>query len=309
MKYGIWRHENAIGNSVENTIGLAKQLKRSGDTEPEIYVEHDFQKCFALCIPGIKEENVKRFSDIGIIDANILVPEAKKRGVYMPNTYGEDAMSYPAAWADLTKSPDVTLQFPYDTYQNKFDLPRNAIVMQFRECNTFDHRVVGNNEEPERFVDIEVFHELALDYANKGYKVIRLGDKKQKPMPEHPNIIDFALFDHEEKTIMDDLYAIAESRVMLSTDSGIWVMASAMKKKLVLADITSIFYPLTLGEVDEEDGMKYHFKMQKSAVIDWLPEETTKLLFKSAGYVNGKISILNNTKEEIETKIEEMIND
>lgn len=306
MKYGIWRHENAIGNSIENAIGLAKQLKRSGDTEPEIYVEHDFQKCFALCIPGIKEENVRRYIDLGIIDANILVSEAKKRGVYMPNTYGEDAMSYPAAWADLTSDPDVTLQFPYEIYQNKFGLPSDAIVMQFRERNTFDHRVVGNNEEPERFVDIEVFHKLALDYANRGFKVIRLGDKNQSKMPEHPNIIDFALFDHPEKTIMDDLYAIAESKVMLSTDSGIWVMAGAMKKNLVLSNITSVFYPLAFEE-DEDDCMKYKLKMQKSAVIDWLPEETTRLLFKSAGYVNGKISVLDNTKEEIEEMMKEML--
>ena len=61
MKYGIWRHENSIGNSAEHTIGLYKHLLRNPDPDPTIYVETEFQKWFVLCIPDIEPKNVEFF--------------------------------------------------------------------------------------------------------------------------------------------------------------------------------------------------------------------------------------------------------
>ena len=61
MKYGIWRHENSIGNSAEHTIGLYKHLLRNPDPDAVVYVENKLQEWFAFCIPCIKPENVKYY--------------------------------------------------------------------------------------------------------------------------------------------------------------------------------------------------------------------------------------------------------
>ena len=61
MKYGIWRHENALGNSAEQVVNLGNFIQEKKDMNPVIYVETEFQKDFSLCIPGVKEENIHFF--------------------------------------------------------------------------------------------------------------------------------------------------------------------------------------------------------------------------------------------------------
>lgn len=270
-KFALFRHEKSLGNSAEHTIGLYKHLVRNDIKDFEIYVETEFQKYFALCIPFVKPENIKFFPEEHC-HSNLHLTEYSK-DFYFPNVYREE-MSYPAGWADLTTKPDVTLTFPNYYYKNKKKLPKNAILLQVREANTFDKRVVGANEEPQRFVNVETFFELAEYYANKGYTVVRLGDKNQTPFPKHNNIIDFAM--EKNKTMMDDLYMINNCKCFISCDSGIWPMAVGMKKNLVLCNITS---PLNLSRA-EFFGKNLLYKFSKSAIIDWLPKKTTELLFK-----------------------------
>ena len=50
MKYGIWRHENSIGNSAEHTIGLYKHLLRNPDPDPTIYVETESQAMMMIIV-------------------------------------------------------------------------------------------------------------------------------------------------------------------------------------------------------------------------------------------------------------------
>ena len=118
------------------------------------------------------------------------------------------------------------------------------------------------------------FFKLSIHYANLGYKVYRIGDKNQTPMPEHENIVDFAKI--EDKNIMDDLYLLSKSKVFISTDSGIWPMVGGMKKNMVLTNMTSC--------------------MNKMSIIDWLPKETTKVhLKKNFIYDNTLDEIINST--------------
>ena len=297
MKYAIWRHENSLGNSAEHTIGLHKHLLRTKDSNPIIYVEHDFQRDFALCIPGIKPENIKYFKEEDCKLDSIPADEYSS-DIYIPNVY-RDHTTYPASWADLIDDPESTLLFPHEHYKNK-KLPKNTIVMHVRESNTFNKRVVGANEEPTRFVNPETFFEIAEHYANKGIQVVRIGDKNQTPFPKHPNILDFAM--EEERTMLDELYMISESRAYISCDSGIWPLIGGMKKNLILSNITSIFYPIYPwrgGSLLVENGRKL-LKVQKSAIIDWLPVETTSLLTKKI-YIddNDQMYFKDNSAEEI----------
>jgi len=296
MKYAIWRHEDSLGNSAEHTIGLHKHLLRTNDEQPIIYVEHEFQKQFVLCIPGVTEENIK-FFDRDECDLLNVADDLFTKDIYMPNAYRNE-MSYPAVWKNLADAPDTTLEFKFKDYENKYNLPQNAIVIQLREKGTFWKRHVGAEEEPERFVNPETFFRIAEHYANKGYKIVRIGDRNQTPFPKHENIIDFAL--EEERTIEDDLFLIATSKLFISCDSGIWPMAAGMKKNLLLCNVTSIYNPL---RATIEDGVP-KFKLQKIAIIDWLPAKTTAILAKKAVIVEssaGQISLglRDNTYEEI----------
>ena len=279
MKYGIWRHDDALGNSVEHVYGLAQYLETNPDDNPTIYVEREFQKYFALCIPKITEKNIKFFpkvfDNIGVSDMqNIWVEQFYKsdefKDILMPSAYAHHGKTYGGMWEDLKSSPETKLRFNEKNYINSHNIPDDTIVIQFRETNTFWKRIDGSGSEPSRFVNIDTFFKIALHYADLGYKVYRIGDKNQTPMPEHKNIVDFAKV--ENKTINDDLYLLSKCKLFISTDSGIWPMVGGMKKNMVLTNMTSC-----------------RFKMD---IVNWLPKETTKVHLK-------KDFIHDNTFEEI----------
>jgi len=93
LKFGIWRHENSIGNSAEHTIGLALYLKKNNinSSDTEVYVEHEWQKQFALCIEGLQEENIKFFEhEVTLGDVNSYFDD-----IHMPVVYGDDAFKLP----------------------------------------------------------------------------------------------------------------------------------------------------------------------------------------------------------------------
>ena len=304
MKFAIWRHENSLGNSAEHTYGLYKHLLRNDIKNAEIYVEKDFQKCFAMCIPGVEGENIRFFDEE--ICSESLYKHPFSQDIHFPNVYREE-MTYPSSWKDLSEDPDCTLEFPEHLYENKHNLPKDCILMQFRESGTFDKRVVGANEEPQRFVNIGVFFKMAEYYADKGYKVVRVGDKNQTPLPEHENIIDFAMV--EDKSMMDDLFLISTCKAFVSCDSGIWPMAAALKKNLVLCNVTSVF---TLDDkYVETNGTTKTMKKAKTSIVDWLPEETTRILYKKFQFdipdKPGYIIIKDNSFDEIKEALESFL--
>jgi hypothetical protein len=245
MKFGIFRHENAFGNSACHVYALARHLAPNKDKETIVYYEKQFQKYFAMCIPYVHRSNIKKFpvhikmdytganaSDTWGGYNNELLKDIKMPNVYpFPNTY-------PSDWSDLTKGEDVHLCFPYDIYNNKHKLPSNAIVMTIRERGTYWKRVDGNDSEPSRSVDPQTFFKIALHYADKGYTIVRLGDSNQTPMPKHDNIIDFAMY--KNRNILDDLYVISRCALHLSCDSGIWPMTVGLGKMLLVLEIILI---------------------------------------------------------------------
>ena len=47
MKYGLWRHENALGNSACHVLALGKYIRDTKDENPIIYVENTFKAKYA----------------------------------------------------------------------------------------------------------------------------------------------------------------------------------------------------------------------------------------------------------------------
>tara|TARA_R110000803_G_scaffold209367_1_gene278877 strand:- start:640 stop:1512 length:873 start_codon:yes stop_codon:yes gene_type:complete len=290
MKYAIWRHENALGNSAEHTVGLSKHLYRTNDEDPQVFVETEFQRDFALCIKGITPDRVHMFEASifdGINGGNIvdifkerLYSKELYKDVHMPPPYSYNGLMYDAMWEHLEVTNEAQLEFPFELHEDKYNIPKDAILIQIREPNTYWKRVDGANSEPSRFVEKQTFFDIALHYANLGHKVVRIGDIKQTPMPYHKNIIDLAKI--EGRTMMDDLYALATCKVFLSCDSGIWPMAGGMKKNLVLSNVTSAF--------------------NKKSIVDWLPSDTSTVLFKHR--VGG---IRDNSFEELKNSVDKFL--
>ena len=85
-------------------------------------------------------------------------------------------------------------------------------MISIREHGTYWKRWDGSTCEPERFVNINNFFDIAFYYANKGFKVYRIGDSKQTPMPSHPNIIDLAK--QINKRMLDDLFLLVKNNLL-----------------------------------------------------------------------------------------------
>lgn len=297
MKYGIWRHENSIGNSAEHTIGLYKHLLRNPDPDAVVYVENKLQEWFAFCIPCIKPENVKYYPfDISNMKNEQIYSHPFFMDVKMPSCYPFPTV-YPAVWKDLSKKPDCTLKFPDEIYDPNPELPTDAIVIHFRERGTHQKRFVGSEEETERFVNYEIMVKLIESLADFGYKIVRVGDKKMTPLPDHKNIYDFAL--NGTGKIEDELYMISRSKLFISTDSGIWPIVAGMKKSLLFTNITSPLslitqkIPIEKREFSDREnrfemnieGKKYieakiPLSLLKMDIVRWVSPKTTQFMFK-----------------------------
>jgi putative glycosyltransferase (TIGR04372 family) len=275
MKYGIWRHENALGNSAEEIVNLNYFIQEAKDENPIIYVETEFQRDYALCIPNVKPENVLFYDkEINLDNLHLNKHKFQKQleDIYMPHVYFSNfKLHYPSTWETIKTKH--TLVFPEKIYDNKHNLPKGAIVISVREPKTYWKRCDGDYCDIERYVNPQPFFEIALECAEAGYTVVRVGDNKQTPFPKHKNIIDFAFYN--DRTMLDDLFLIYHSRVYLACDSGIWPMQGGFKKNLVLSNVTS------------------SITGNKPEVVNWLSKETTRVLFKKQNPWRD------NTKEEL----------
>jgi len=279
MKYAIWRHENALGNSAEQVVNLSAFIRDNKDENPIVYVETEFQFYMVLCIPNVKYENVRYFdkNKLSLDNLHINFLENKfLHDIYMPDVYFSGLpLVYPSIWKTINNS-NFKLEFPSGLYQNKFNIPDGSIVFHVREKGTYDKRVEGSKEDLQRFVRPETFFELMYIYADMGFSVVQIGDDKQKRAPKHKNILDLC---GKNTNMLDDLYAISTSAVFLSCDSGVWPMAGGLRKNLVLSNVTSVYSR-------KKRFKKYNIEMINPEIVSWLPYKTSKVLFKES--IKGK---------------------
>lgn len=296
MKYGIWRHENALGNSAEQVVNLSSFIIKNKDRNPIIYVETEFQFYMALCIPNVKYENVRYFSkdklDLDTLNINFLKNKFLY-DIYMPDVYFSGLpLVYPSTWKDINQS-NFKLVFPDTIYKNKFNIPNNSIVFHIREKGTYYKRFDGSNADPQRFVNPKTILELMYLYADMGFQVVQIGDKNQTRVRKHKNILNLC---EEDTNILDDLYVINNSLVFLSCDSGIWPMAGGLKKNLVLSNITSVFNR-------KRRFRNYNLEMINPEIVSWLSLKTSKVLFKE--FSNG--IFFDNTINDLKTAVDSFL--
>jgi len=134
--------------------------------------------------------------------------------------------------------PIVHIEIPKD-YKKMFDVKEKTICFHVRES------IIRKNEagwydsnyhkhEPERFVTSEPYIKLAVELANDGWNIIVLGDKGSTAFPKHKNI--FNLCHLEDKTLMDDFYAVSKCDYIVASTSCMQVAGRAFGKKVLHSD-------------------------------------------------------------------------
>lgn len=271
-KIGVWRHENSIGNSAEHVINVAKAIKEKKE-DVIVFVETDFQEHFARCIQ--QEIKIEYFpKELVEYKNNFNYNHEFFDDIHMPDCY-PFKKTYPSTWSNLKNCSDITLKFDVENYENIYNLPKDAVVVQFREKSGYAKRHEGAESELERFVDPSTFHKLIKILLHQGHKVVRLGDSKQKSLDEHENLYDLAK--NSNKSIKEDLFCLQTSCLFISSDSGIWPISGGFKKPLLLTNVTSPF----------------RSNPPKMEIVDWLPKKTSQVMFKD------KNSFKDNTLKEI----------
>jgi len=82
------------------------------------------------------------------------------------------------------------------------------------------------DHESERFVQVEIFIQLARHYLHRGFKVIRIGDPGSTPFPPQPGLFDAAHW--AGKRLVHDAWLIEHAALLVATDSGIWPLGVAL---------------------------------------------------------------------------------
>lgn len=96
------------------------------------------------------------------------------------------------------------------------------------------YKYYAKDHEPERFVEVQAFIEVAEHYLARGLKVVRIGDPSCTPFPRHPGLFDAAHWPN--KRLGHDMAIIQRARVLLATDSGIWPLGVALGTPTVLSN-------------------------------------------------------------------------
>ena len=244
MKYLVYRHDNAFGNTAELVVNLANILRENRTSASEIVCEFNWQKDLILLIPGVNEQCVvieprldEYYAD-GWRGLNAKYPDILIPSYYATAFHGE---VFEAGWEylpELKFRSTPLLQIPNDYVPQasiKFD-----VVIQFRERGTWDRRVDGRFSEPQRDVNYKRFHRVVTKLSRLGYSVARIGDEKQKKLPGHARIRDFK---DCGLNLRNDVNLINNSILFVSTDSSIWPIAAGLGKEMLLTNVASIYEP------------------------------------------------------------------
>ena len=220
MKY-FYNHYPAIGNGIMMAVSMRKHVINNYYDWSSVYAHcaNPYIGEVFKCIPELPEENIS----------------VQPRGMLV------NYERYPYTWEIMKdEAPLVNLEIP-DTYEKKFDVKKNTICFHVREDNVRDSNDdpgwLSNGyyqHEPERFVKSEPYIKLALEYAEKGYNIIVLGDKGSTAFPDHENI--FNLCHMDDKTLLDDFYAVANCDYVVASTSCHQVTGRAFGKKVLHTD-------------------------------------------------------------------------
>ncbi len=237
MNFVIYRHDNAFGNSAEQVLCLAQEIKKKKTNAFKILVEQEWQKTFALLIPEVSESHVLVLGDEIKLAAGMdwSLKGYNKKNLFVPSYYADSGtQKYNCGWEYINPISGPTLR-----YEGSRTGPKIDVVIQFRERGTWDRRVDGRLSDPQRDTKSRTFRKLARYFLKNGYTVGRIGDPNQRFLLEDKHFTDFAR-DHAQN-LERDIQLISQAKLVISTDSALWPIAVGLGVPTLISNIASVF--------------------------------------------------------------------
>lgn len=212
----------ALGNCVVDHVCLAKYKRRSGCRigilfDPEIQFHQD------LCVSNPYLDAAVSTEEFAGDPAKLPEPTHGRTWHYLIENTEPARLAVP---------PQIIDKVAPELFDRGLHPGDRIITIHAREPG-FVHLPTPNHEH-ERFVDPKPFMELALHFAERGFKVVHIGDPACTPFPEHPNVLDAAHWPN--KRLIHDLILIQSSELLVATDSGVWPIGVAFGTPTVLSN-------------------------------------------------------------------------
>jgi len=291
MKFVVYRHDNAFGNTAEQILCLSQAIDNLNDHEFEVLVEHEWQKIFCLLIPKVQKHQVHVLGNrMGVAaDNNWIIDGIDRSELKIPSYYASNETdSYQCGWEHIEPISNPVLSYSGNVGEYEAD-----IVIQFRERGTWDRRVDGRFSEPQRDVNSRKFKKLIIHLASLGYTVGRIGDAEQTPLPKSSRIIDYAR--NCEKNLERDIALIANCKLFISTDSALWPIGIGLGKTTLITNIASVFPPMRTHKYVFKKVFfptsKLFFKRKdlnpiKPTIFSWIATPNSRVLKKQIVFIN-----------------------
>jgi len=284
----------ALGNSVVDHVAIAKHKLRTGRRiglafDPSIAFHQDL----IACNPHLDEAAPLATLPAGtrLLDAtfgrpwNYLIENTERARLRVPEAH---AASLAPVLAAHGIGPDD-----------------GVLALHVREPG---YVFCPATHEPERFVAVEPFVELARRYLARGFKVIRIGDAAGTPFPTLPGLFDAA--HRPGQRLLDDLCLIHRATVLVATDSGVWPIGVALGTPTVLSN--SCHGQPALGAQRHwfpwEPG---HLVLNKTLLLRGreLSAEEGVQLFRGTRWhaIPGQTELRDNTTDELEAAVESLL--
>jgi len=155
-----------------------------------------------------------------------------------------------------------------------------------------------------RDTDIDTYQQAALALTKRGYYVIRMGAKVNKPMPmTNGKIIDYAK--NGMRTDFMDIYLMAHCAFCISTGTGLDAVAVAFRRPVCYVNYVPIQYLFTFLK-DSLAIWKHYEKDGKRLSLKEIYESGVDDAMFAQQFVDKEIKLVDNTPEEITAAVEEM---
>ena len=154
--------------------------------------------------------------------------------------------------------------------------------------------------------DIDTYEKVALELANKGYWVLRMGKAVHKPFKaNHTRILDYANYGYRSDFL--DIWLMANCFFTISTGTGLDAVSSVFRRPIVYVNFTSVGYCIP-GSTKNIHLFKY-LKWESTGNYLSLNEQIDSgsiHFLRTNDFVENGIEIVDNTAQEIRDATLEM---
>jgi putative glycosyltransferase (TIGR04372 family) len=180
----------------------------------------------------------------------------------------------------------------------QFGLPEGAwyVALHVREGGYYGEST--GSISAHRNSRIEDYFPAINDIVARGGYVIRLGDKSMRPIPNMPNLIDYALSHLKSPEL--DIFLCATSRFVIGTTSGLTTACLSFGTPMVLVNCISNDWQLWSGDTDFTVKPVYNLRERRTlSFAETFSMPVQGYLINSQVMRRNGLVTISNTEEEI----------